>query len=138
MRWLICVYVVCINKKLLTRRWLKLFFILNSVEHEIYPAHNVKTSAIVGNITFISGANLCLYLSCCHGCFLQPCGEGLTACLSCMYHFLCFCVVVRKTHYHSALKFYGQLKFHAQSAVLEKHSGLVGPALKMLMLTRDF
>ena len=124
-----------------------IFFILNSAEHGIYHAHNVKMSAIVGNVTFISGENLCLYLPSCRVCFLQPCGEGLTAWLSCMWRFLCFCHfpiqclgpgVVKKTHYHSALSFYEQLKFHAQSAVPEKHSGLVDPVLKMPMLTRDF
>ena len=28
-------------------------FMLNSTEHEIYPAHNVKTPTIVGVLTFI-------------------------------------------------------------------------------------
>ena len=36
---------------------MKLFFILNTAEHEIYPAHNVKMPTIVGILTFISMIN---------------------------------------------------------------------------------
>ena len=32
----------------------KTFFIINSTEHEIFPAHNVKMPTIVGILTFIS------------------------------------------------------------------------------------
>ena len=32
----------------------KTFFIINSTEHEIYPAHNVKMPTIVAILTFIS------------------------------------------------------------------------------------
>ena len=35
----------------------KTFFMLNSAEHEIYPAHNVKMPTIVGILTFISMIN---------------------------------------------------------------------------------
>ena len=38
-------------------RGYKTFFILNSAEHEIYPAHNVKMPTIVGILTFISVIN---------------------------------------------------------------------------------
>ena len=56
-------------------RGYKTFSMLNSAEHEIYPAHNVKMPTIVGILTFISMINtiserlkarnffICLYFS---------------------------------------------------------------------------
>ena len=38
-------------------RGYKTFFMLNSAEHKIYPAHNVKMPTIVGILTFISRIN---------------------------------------------------------------------------------
>ena len=34
-----------------------MFFMLNSTEHKIYHAHNVKMPTIVGILTFISSMN---------------------------------------------------------------------------------
>ena len=44
-------------------RGYKTFFTLNSTEHEIFPANNVKMPTIVGILTFMSGENSMLGLS---------------------------------------------------------------------------
>ena len=36
---------------------------LNSTEHEIFPAHNVKMPTNVGILTFMSGKNSILYIA---------------------------------------------------------------------------
>ena len=64
---------------------IKLFFMLNSTECEIYPAHNAKMSTIVGILTFISRKNT------------SP--ESLKA---------------GSPYIFQHLSFYEQLKFHAQ------------------------
>ena len=74
------------QKALLTRsRGYKALFMLNSAEHEVYPAHNCcKIPTIVGILTFIS--------------MINTTSERPKA-----RHFIC--------RYFS---FYEQLKFHAQ------------------------
>ena len=44
-------------------RGYKTFFMLNSIEHEICPAHNVKMPTIVGILTCMSGKNNILGLN---------------------------------------------------------------------------
>ena len=44
-------------------RGYKTFFMLNSTEHEIFPAHNVKMPTIVGILTFMSGEKSIVGLS---------------------------------------------------------------------------
>ena len=43
---------------------IKLFFILNSAERDIYPAHNVKMPTIVDILTFITTFILLINIKC--------------------------------------------------------------------------
>ena len=69
---------------------IELFFMLNSAEHEIYPAHNVKMPTNVGILTFISR----IFVS-----RMNTPSESLKA---------------RKISVFKHFSFYDQLKFYAQ------------------------